>query len=74
MEKKFDPATVQKAMQLANTPAGKQLIGMLQQSNPDAVQKAMQQASAGDYAQIAKTLAPLMASPEIQALMKQMGG
>ncbi len=74
MEKKFDPAAVQKAMQLANTPAGKQLIGMLQQSDPAAIQKAMQQASAGDYAQIAKTLAPLMASPEIQALMKQMGG
>lgn len=74
MEKKIDSNSMQQAMRLANTPEGKQLISLLQKNNPAAVQQAMQQASAGDYSQIAKTLAPLLASPEVRALIKQMGG
>lgn len=74
MEKKFDPNSMQQAMRMANTPAGKQLMGLLQQADPVAMQQAMQQASAGDFSQVAKTLAPLMASEEVRSLLKQMGG
>lgn len=74
MEKKFDERSLQAAMQMASTPAGQQLLALLRQSAPDVMQKASTQASEGDYSQLAKTLAPLMASEEVQKLLKQLGG
>ena len=74
MENNFDPNSLQQAMRMANTPAGKQLMGLLQQADPAAMQQAIKQASAGDFSQVAKTLAPLMASEDIRSLLKQMGG
>lgn len=74
MEKKFGDISMQEAMRLAQTPAGQQLLTLLRQSDPAAVQKAMAQASAGDFSQIANTLAPLMASEEVRALLQKMGG
>lgn len=74
MDKKFDERSLQAAMQMANTPAGQQLISLLRQSAPDVMQKASAQASAGDFSQLAKTLAPLMASEDVQKLLKQLGG
>ena len=74
MEKNFDANTMQKAMDFAQSPAGQQLIQMLRSQNPEAVQKAMSQAASGDYSQIGSTLAPLLASGEVQKLIKQLGG
>ena len=61
-------------MQLANTPLGQQLISQLQKSDPEAINKAMQQASAGNYAQIQQTLAPVLQSEDIKKLLRQLGG
>ena len=66
--------SIQDAMRMANTDAGKQLLNLLQQSNSEALNKAMAQANAGDYNNLSQTLAPLLASPEVQKLLKQMGG
>ena len=74
MEKKFDDFSMQEAKRLANTPTGQQLISLMKQTDPEAVQKALAQAAAGDLSQIQQTLAPLMASPEVKALLKKMGG
>ena len=74
MEKKPNKFSMQDAMHLANTPAGQQLLTMLQQSDPDILQKAKQQAAAGEYGQLSKTLEALMASEEVKTLLKQLGG
>lgn len=74
MEKNFDNRALQEAMRIARTSAGQQLMDQLQKTDPEAVQKAMALASAGDFSKIGSTLAPLMASEEVQKLLKQLGG
>ncbi len=74
MEKKMDDFSMQKALQIANTPAGKQLMTMLQQSDPEVLRKAKEQAASGDFSQLSKTLAPLLASEDVQKLLKSLGG
>lgn len=74
MEKYFDDNAVEKAMQVAQTAAGKQLMEQLQKTDPQAIQKAMAQAAAGDFSKISSTLAPLLQSEEIQKFLKQLGG
>lgn len=73
MNQKPDDLSVQKAMRFANTPAGQQLIAMLQQADHSQIQKAMSQASAGDFNDAQKTLSSILSSPEAQKLLKQMG-
>lgn len=60
------------ARRLAETDAGKKLLALLQAQNSPQLQKAMAQATAGDYTQLKSTLGSLMASPEAQALLKQL--
>lgn len=74
MQQKPNNFSMQDAMHLANTPAGQQLLSLLQQSNPDVLGKAKQQAAAGEYTQLAKTLESLMASEEVKKLLTQLGG
>lgn len=74
MDKKMNDFSMQKAIQMANTPAGKQLIAMLQQTDPSVLEKAKAQATSGNYSQLSKTLAPLLASEDVQKLLKSLGG
>lgn len=74
MEQKFDNFSKKEAMRMAGSPAAQQLMALLQKKDPQALQKAMAQASAGDYSQIQNTLSGLMASSEVQALLKQLRG
>jgi len=74
MQKNSGNFSMQDIMHLANSPAGKKLISMLQQSDPTAIQKAMEQASAGDYAQAKQSLGPFLASDEVKKLIQQLGG
>lgn len=74
MQKNSDNFSMQDALRLAKSPAGQQLLALLQQSDPDAMHKAMKQASDGDYSQISQTLAPLLASEDVKKLLQQMGG
>ena len=71
MDKNF---SIQDAMKMANTETGKKLLNTLQKGNADALAQAMQQAKQGDYSELQKTLAPMLASAEVQKLLKQMGG
>lgn len=66
--------SMQDAMRLAATPAGQQLIALLQQSDQNAINQAMEQAKKGDFTQIKETLSPLLASEEVQKLIQQLGG
>lgn len=74
MQKNSEDFSIQEAMRLANSPAGQQLLAMLQQSDTDTLRKAMDQAAAGDYSKVKQTMSSLLDSPEIQKLMQQLGG
>ena len=65
---------MQEAMKLAQTPAGKQLIQLLQATGGEELRKAMEKAQSGDYAQAQKALSTLMQNPEAKRLFEQMGG
>ena len=59
-------------IKLAQSPAAKQLISMLQSSGGSTLQDAIQKASAGDYEQAKAMLAPLLSNPQAQSLLKQL--
>ena len=64
----------QEAMRMAQSPAGQQLIQMLQQNGSNELQQAMEKAAAGDYTQAKEILSALMHDPEAIKLLQQLGG
>ena len=66
-----DPIT--QAKQIAATPAGQELIRLLQKSGGTDLQQAMEKAAAGDISQAKATLSALLQNPEAQKLLKQLG-
>lgn len=73
MQKNSDNLSIQDALRLAKSEAGQQLFATLQQRNSDTMDRAMAQAAAGDYSQVKDTLSSLLSSPEIRAMLEQMG-
>lgn len=59
-------------MQLAGSPAGQKLISLLQKSDTDTLQKAIAQASSGQYEQAKQTISAVLNTPEAQKLLRQM--
>lgn len=72
--KRTDGFTMREAMKMAQSDPGRQLLALLKQTRGQELETAMAQASAGDYEQVKKTMSGLLSSPEVQALLKQMGG
>ena len=72
MEKNSENFSVQKAMKLANSDAGKQLIAYLQRKNNSDLSSAMQLAAEGDYSSLKTTLSSMLQSEEAKALLKQL--
>ena len=73
MQKNSDNFSMQEAIRLAQSEAGQQLLAMLRAQNGDVLNKAMDQAAAGDYSQARQTLSALLASPQVRAMLEQMG-
>ena len=65
---------MQEAMKIAATPAGQELIRLLQQNGGDELREAMSKASAGDYTQAKQAINSLLRSPEAKKLLEQLGG
>ena len=65
--------SMQQAMQLAQTPAGQQLIALLRSSGGKEFQEAMNKAAAGDYTQAKAVINSMLATPEAQKLLDQLG-
>lgn len=65
---------MQKAMRMAKSAQGQQLLNMLQQNHGDALNQAVSQAAKGDYTQAQQILSKVLADPEAQKLLKQFGG
>lgn len=74
MKKNSGDFSVEEAMRLANSPAGQQLFALLKRTDTAALNKAMDQAAAGDYNQVQDTISALMANEEVKALLAQLGG
>ncbi len=72
MGQNFGNFSMEEAMRLAQTPAGQQLLTLLQQNS--AARQAAGQAAAGDYQAVRESLAPLLKDPQFAALLRQMGG
>ena len=73
MEKKSQDFSIQEAKRLAKTPEGQKLMAILQQQDSTMLQKAMTEASAGNYRQAGAMIQSLLSSPEAQQLIRQMG-
>ncbi len=74
MQKKSQDFSMEEIMRLAKSPAGQQLIAMLQKQDNSKVEQAVSQAKTGDYAQASQTLSAMLSSDEAQKLLKELGG
>lgn len=66
--------SMEDAMRLANSPAGKQLIAMLQRQNSADLNKAMASAASGNYEDAKTALSAMLKDPTVMELLKQIGG
>ena len=73
MRKNSQDFSIQEAKRLAQTPEGQKLMTMLQQKDNEKLQKAMAEASAGNYKEAGSILQSLLSSPEAQQLIQKMG-
>ena len=72
MQKKSEDFSVQEAMRLAKTPAGQQLIALLQQEKGDKLQDIIRLAQAGNMQAAGNALQTILSSGSAQKLMKEM--
>lgn len=76
MEKKsegFGKFDIQQAMRLADSDTGKQLLNLLQATQGDALQGAMNQAAAGNFDQLKKTVQQFLSNDQARQLVEKMG-
>ena len=76
MEKKsegFGKFDIQQVMRLANSDTGRQLLDLLQTTQGDTLQGAMDQAAAGAYDQLKKTVQQLLSNDQARQLVEKMG-
>ena len=70
----YNEQAIREAMRLAKTPAGQQLMNMLQQNNSEELRHAMEKAAAGDMVQAKQAVSAMLKDPQVQKLLEQMGG
>lgn len=59
-------------IRMAQTPAGRKLISLLQKQSGSQLQQAVTSAAAGDYTQAREILSVLLSSPDAQALLQEL--
>ena len=69
MDKNSQKFSMDEVKKFAESPAGRQLMSMLQQQNGEAVR----QAQAGNYNEAMKQLSGFLQTPEAQRLLKDLG-
>ena len=74
MAEKFDSFSTADMMALTHSPAGQQLLALLQQSDSPQLRQAMEKAASGDLAGAKALLSPLLADARIRSLLGQLGG
>lgn len=61
-------------MKIANSPAGQELVSLVQKNADAHFDEAMQQAQAGDFSQAQAMLSQILSTPEARDLMKKLRG
>ncbi len=61
-------------LKIANSPAGQELLSLVQKNKDAQFDQAMQQAQAGDFSQAKDVLQKMLSTPEAQALMEKIRG
>lgn len=74
MTEKNQDFSMADVMRLAKSPAGQQLIALLQQKDAEKLEQAANLAKAGDYSQAGRTISAMLSSEEAQKLLKELGG
>ena len=74
MQKNSADFSMEEAMAFANSPAGKQLLAMLQNTNNQSMQNAMDALAEGNMDKAKDALRQASSDPKIQKIMKQFGG
>lgn len=74
MQMKSESFSLEDAKRMAASPAGKELLSLLKSTDSSQLQAAAQHFASGNMEDAKKSLAPLLNSPQIQALLKQLGG
>lgn len=64
---------LQRARELAGSTAARQLMELLQRSDPQQLQKVMDSAAKGDFRQAQQALSSLVQDPQAQKLLKDLG-
>lgn len=72
MQNKPENFSIEDAMRLANSPAGKQLIAALRSAGGNDLEQARKAAEKGDYNSARTNLTEVLKSPKIQALLREM--
>ena len=73
-QNQFQNFSMEQAMAFAASPAGQQLIKMLQKKGNADLTKAQEHAAAGNMAQAKEALASILSDPEVIELLKHFGG
>lgn len=60
-------------MRLARSPAGQELIALLQQQGGRELQEAMDSAASGNYGKAKDTISAFLSDPKAKALMEKLG-
>ena len=66
--------SIEQAMSFAASPAGQQLIAMLEKQNASQISKAQKLAESGNMEDAKKVLSSLLADPGIKEMLKRFGG
>lgn len=74
MEQISNNFSYQDILRIARSPAGQQLIALLQQKGGNELQNAIQDASGGDYGKAKASISQILSTPEAKALLEQLGG
>lgn len=61
-------------MHMAQSPAGKKLLALLQQKDSDELRQAMAQANKGDYSKAKAAIEKFLSTPEASALVEALKG
>ena len=65
--------SMQEVLRLAASPAGQQLIALMQQKGGTKFEQAMQQAAEGDYTGAKRAMESFLTDPQAQRLLKELG-
>ena len=74
MQKNFSDFSMQDVQRMLSSPAGQQLMALLQQSDTKALSDAVEQAKKGNLSRAKEALSPILANEEIKKLLKGVEG